>query len=264
MSAMGEGVGRGARAGFWRRFAAALVDGVLLGIVSAILVGVTSATTGRAVGGLVGLVYFVFLEGSASGQTIGKKALGIRVYDFRGGTANGIGYGRAIIRYFGRIVSAIPILLGYFWMIWDKEKQTWHDKFAGSVVVPMDQYPSRAGRAKPLRDVGPVAVERRVEAAGAEQLVVGALLDDAPVLEDDDHVGVADRRQAVGDHEGGAAVEQPPERPLDRAFGADVDASSSPRRGSGCAGRRGAARANATSWRCPSESREPRSPSGVS
>jgi uncharacterized RDD family membrane protein YckC len=141
MTVMGEGVSRGARAGFWRRFAAALIDGILIGIVSAILGAATNATTGRAIGGLIGIVYFVFLEGSSSGQTLGKRALGIRVYDFRGGTADGIGYGRAIIRYFGRIVSALPILLGYFWMLWDSEKQTWHDKFAGSVVVPVDQYP---------------------------------------------------------------------------------------------------------------------------
>jgi uncharacterized RDD family membrane protein YckC len=34
------------------------------------------------------------------------------------------------------IVSAVVFLLGYLWMIWDSEKQTWHDKVAGSVVVP--------------------------------------------------------------------------------------------------------------------------------
>jgi uncharacterized RDD family membrane protein YckC len=34
------------------------------------------------------------------------------------------------------IVSAIVFLLGYLWMLWDPEKQTWHDKAAGSVVVP--------------------------------------------------------------------------------------------------------------------------------
>ncbi|HZQ16865.1 MAG TPA: hypothetical protein VFA82_08850 [Gaiellaceae bacterium] len=34
-----------------------------------------------------------------------------------------------------------PIFPGYFWMLWDGEKQTFHDKFAGSVVVPTDGYP---------------------------------------------------------------------------------------------------------------------------
>ena len=66
-------------------------------------------------------------------------ALGIRVIDFRGGGP--IGYPRALIRWVGRIVSTVVILLGYFWMLWDKEKQTWHDKFATSVVVPTSAYP---------------------------------------------------------------------------------------------------------------------------
>ena len=70
---------------------------------------------------------------------------------------------------------------------------------------------------------GPVAVERRVEPALREQLVVRALLDDPAVLEDDDQVGVADRREAVRDDERGPAVQQAAERLLDLALGADVD-----------------------------------------
>ena len=60
-------------------------------------------------------------------------------FDFR--TGGSIGYGRAFIRWIGRYVSAIACLLGYFWMLWDKEKQTWHDKFANDVVVPESAYP---------------------------------------------------------------------------------------------------------------------------
>ena len=54
-----------------------------------------------------------------------------------------IGYGRGVIRYLGRIVSTIPLFLGYFWMLWDNENQCWQDKFAGSIVVPVDAYPVR-------------------------------------------------------------------------------------------------------------------------
>ncbi len=129
----------GPRASFGRRFVAMLVDGILLGIVT----GVVQAALGRSLGGIaslaIGIAYYGYLEGSASGQTIGKKALGIRVYDLRDGGP--IGTSRAILRYFGRILSAIPLLLGYFWMLWDAEKQTWHDKLAGSVVVPVADYP---------------------------------------------------------------------------------------------------------------------------
>ena len=50
-----------------------------------------------------------------------------------------------------------------------------------------------------------------------------ALLDDPAVLEHDDQVGVADRREPVRDDERGAAGEETTERPLDLALGADVD-----------------------------------------
>ena len=129
----------GPRAGFGQRFLAALIDG-----------NPARNPRFRAPGGdqpsgrerarlSLGIAYFGYLEGSASGQTLGKKWIGIRVIDFS--TGGPIGFGRAVIRYFGRWVSAIACLLGYFWMLWDKEKQTWHDKFATDVVVPVSSYP---------------------------------------------------------------------------------------------------------------------------
>ncbi len=130
----------GPRAGFWRRFVAALLDGITLAVVGGILGAILSDSQNAATGitTLLGIVYYTYLEGS-SGQTLGKKALGIRVIDLGGGGS--IGYGRAFIRYIGRYVSGIVLLLGYLWMLWDKEKQTWHDKFANSVVVPVSEYP---------------------------------------------------------------------------------------------------------------------------
>ena len=50
-------------------------------------------------------------------------------------------------------------------------------------------------------------VELGVLAAGGQQLVVAAALDDAPVVEDQDHVGLADRRQPVGDDQRGAPLQ---------------------------------------------------------
>jgi uncharacterized RDD family membrane protein YckC len=128
----------GPRAGFWRRFAAAFVDGVLLAVVGLVF-ELALGRAGSLVSLAVGIAYFGYLEGSNSGQTLGKRALGIRVIDFN--TGGPIGFGRAVIRYFGRWVSTLPCLLGYFWMLWDKERQTWHDKFATDVVVPVSVYP---------------------------------------------------------------------------------------------------------------------------
>jgi uncharacterized RDD family membrane protein YckC len=132
----------GPRASFWLRLAAALIDGVLLGVIGSIINLIVGRTLGSAVNLLLGLAYYAYLEGSPSGQTLGKRAMSIRVIDFNGGGP--IGPGRALIRYIGRIVSAIPCGLGYWWMLWDSEKQTWHDKFATTVVVPTSAYPVAA------------------------------------------------------------------------------------------------------------------------
>jgi uncharacterized RDD family membrane protein YckC len=121
-----------ARAGFWRRFAAAFIDGILLGIVSFILKAILG-TTGSGLTLLIGIVYYTYFHGS-TGQTPGDAALSIRIVDKDGGGS--IGYGRAFVRWLVSIVSGIVLLLGYLWMLWDGEKQTWHDKAANSVVVP--------------------------------------------------------------------------------------------------------------------------------
>ena len=129
----------GPRAGFGARFGAALIDGILLGVIGFALRAAIGQGAGSGVELAIGIAYFGYLEGSASGQTLGKRAAGIRVIDYE--TGGSIGFGRAVVRYFARILSALPCLLGYFWMLWDKEKQTWHDKIVGDVVVPVAQYP---------------------------------------------------------------------------------------------------------------------------
>jgi uncharacterized RDD family membrane protein YckC len=129
----------GPRASFFRRLGASLIDGVMLVIVSLIFRVAVGQALGTVITILIGVAYLGFFEGSASGQTIGKRALGIRVIDYR--TGGPIGYGRGVLRYFARWLSTIPCLLGYFWMLWDKERQTWHDKLISDVVVPTSAYP---------------------------------------------------------------------------------------------------------------------------
>src|SRR5439155_25900523 len=70
---------------------------------------------------------------------------------------------------------------------------------------------------------GPVSIERRVEAAPGQELLVCPLFDDPAALEHDDQVGIADRRQAVGDDEGRSAGQEKPQGPLDLPLRADVD-----------------------------------------
>ena len=136
----------GPRAGFWARFFALLLDTIIVAIVPlfVIIIGATSKN-----GGILGLgyllffamyiAYFVYFEGGPSGQTYGKRALGIRVIDFN--TGGPIGHGRAFLRLIVRWISGAVCYLGYLWMLWDKEKQCWHDKAANDVVVPVSAYP---------------------------------------------------------------------------------------------------------------------------
>lgn len=133
------GTPSGPRAGFGERLVAAIVDGIVLAVVSFVLRVVLGFALGSVLGIVAGLAYYAYLEGSPSGQTLGKRAANIRVVDF--GTGGAIGSSRALIRYVGRIISSIPCLLGFFWMLWDPEKQTWHDKLAATVVVPTSAYP---------------------------------------------------------------------------------------------------------------------------
>jgi uncharacterized RDD family membrane protein YckC len=129
----------GPRAGFWQRFGALVLDALVMIVAYVPLAVIFGQSAGSNLALVASIAYFTLLEGGATGQTLGKKALGIRVIDIsRGGP---IGPLRAFIRWVGRIVSTIPIYLGYLWMLWDREKQTWHDKMAGSVVVPTSSYP---------------------------------------------------------------------------------------------------------------------------
>ena len=105
----------GPRAGFWRRFAGLLIDGILLGVVNGILRAVIGSGGGAILGLVVDIVYFTVLIGGRRGQTVGQMALGIRVIDFN--TGGPIGYGRAFVRWLVAIVSALTLFIGYLWML---------------------------------------------------------------------------------------------------------------------------------------------------
>jgi uncharacterized RDD family membrane protein YckC len=117
------------------------IDGIILFVVEIVLRAIVGRSGGSGLSLLVSIAYFTLFVGAARGQTPGMSALGIRVISFDG--SGSIGYGRACIRWLGGILSTIVIFLGFFWMLWDKEKQCWHDKLASDVVVPVSAYPMR-------------------------------------------------------------------------------------------------------------------------
>jgi uncharacterized RDD family membrane protein YckC len=140
--AMPQAGASGPRAGFWIRFAANFLDTVVL-LVPYLAILVLTIAIGTRVGNLLLLLiaaaYFALLEGGPSGQTLGKRVCRIRVIDQRVGGP--IGPGRGLVRFLGRWVSLLVFGLGYLWMLWDPEKQTWHDRMANAVVVPTSAYP---------------------------------------------------------------------------------------------------------------------------
>jgi uncharacterized RDD family membrane protein YckC len=129
----------GPRSSFGRRLVAFIVDNVIIGVIAVILILALGEAAGYGLWLLVALAYYTFLEGGPRGQTVGKMALGIRVIDFRAGGP--IGYPRGFLRYIGKVIASLPCYLGYFWMLWDRERQCWQDKIATTVVVPVEYYP---------------------------------------------------------------------------------------------------------------------------
>jgi uncharacterized RDD family membrane protein YckC len=86
------------------------------------------------VAALVGIVvYYALLEGGRSGQTVGKRLIGIRVVDKL--TGGPIGHGRGFGRYFARLLSGLVCFVGYLWMLWNPDSQAWHDIIVDSYVV---------------------------------------------------------------------------------------------------------------------------------
>jgi uncharacterized RDD family membrane protein YckC len=68
------------------------------------------------------------------GQTLGMMVAGIKVIR-TDGTALDTTHG--IIRYFGYLISIIPLFLGFIWIAFDACKQGWHDKLADTYVVKL-------------------------------------------------------------------------------------------------------------------------------
>lgn len=77
-------------------------------------------------------LYYPYLDG-VKGGTPGKRMIGLRVVDDRTGVS--IGYGRGLGRSLFKIISGLVLLLGYLWVIWDREKRAWHDMVVSSRVV---------------------------------------------------------------------------------------------------------------------------------
>ena len=136
-------------AGFVSRFLAFAIDVVLVSIVlaaAAWFLGRVGAMLRLTAPGwldpvkswLSGTIAFLaaaayFTVGwAAFGRTFGKAFMGIRVTT-QGGRR--LGFGRSALRFLGYLVSALPLYLGFVWILFDGRRFGWHDHIAGTRVV---------------------------------------------------------------------------------------------------------------------------------
>ena len=124
----------GKKAGLFRRWVASAIDPFLVFLLYIFGAGAASRLGESAVL-IVTIAYLGFYFWLLSrGTTPGKMALGEQVVEkLNGGYP---GFWRMVLReVIGKTVSGLFLGLGFFWAIWDKDNQAWHDKIAGTVVV---------------------------------------------------------------------------------------------------------------------------------
>lgn len=139
-------------AGFWKRFFAAFLDGLVggaaFGILMVILMLVGGGFSafghgnqGAATG--VMILFYIFIcfgswlypalmQSSKLQATVGMLALGLRVTDMEG---RRISFGRATARFFASILSELILCIGYLMIAFTSKKQGLHDIIAGTLVL---------------------------------------------------------------------------------------------------------------------------------
>ncbi len=149
------------RVGFFLRGIAMTMDLVFVLMLTGVILLATGLFLGKATGILEGIIksegmeflkglipyakgavivsvlvppsYFIILH-FIYGQTIGKMILGIRVFRTDG---RSLSIAISTIRFLGYIISGLLLFFGFFWIIWDKERQGWHDMLADTVVIKL-------------------------------------------------------------------------------------------------------------------------------
>ena len=139
-------------AGFWRRFAAFIIDAIVIGIITGAITSIFfpftwipfwgseahwipffRGTVQNIISNGVNISYIVGFW-AWRGQTPGKMLLNIKLIRTDG---SNISLGYALLRYLGYIVSGIALGIGFLWIAFDPRKQGWHDKIADTYVIKL-------------------------------------------------------------------------------------------------------------------------------
>lgn len=114
------------RAGFWIRLLATILDLLLVGALTAVL-HFPPITL------LVWVAYHIVMW-AWKGTTIGGVVFGLKLVRIDGRPVN---FAVALVRSLASFFSALVLFVGFFWAGWNREKQSWHDLIAGTIVVRM-------------------------------------------------------------------------------------------------------------------------------
>ena len=135
--------------GFGPRLLATLIDSAMVGflgftvilVISLIVIFVNifkpeqlfeSLAPLLVVGVLILSIFYFVGFWTGGGQTMGMTVLGMKVVTSDGSQ---LSTGKALLRYFGYILNAILLSIGFLWVAYDPKRQGWHDKIAGTLVV---------------------------------------------------------------------------------------------------------------------------------
>lgn len=118
------------KAGFWERMVAGFLDLILVGILGGILGGIIRVPP---LGFLIALTYFTGMW-AWKGTTIGGIVVGLKVVRM---DEQPVTFAVALVRALAAAFSMVVFFLGFLWIAWDAERQAWHDKIAGTVVLKL-------------------------------------------------------------------------------------------------------------------------------
>jgi len=118
------------RAGFWARIAATVLDFVLVFFGLQIL-GFIDGQGGFRHFILLWMIYHILLWGW-KGTTVGGIIMKLRLVTLKGEAPL---WGTVVIRSLSSLFSGIPLGLGFLWVGWNAERQSWHDLVAGTVII---------------------------------------------------------------------------------------------------------------------------------
>lgn len=119
-------------ASFWRRLGAICIDGLIIGLISLIIIQASSMTVGSIFITIIISFAYEVLSIYYYGMTLGKRAFRIRVISTLG---DKLTLKQSFTRYFSKTLSKAFLSIGYLWMLFNDDRQTWHDKLASTIVI---------------------------------------------------------------------------------------------------------------------------------